>query len=155
MTIDMTVTSMTTANNPASQQRDLSYEVECEISKIDHLVQFAGDEIAFRSIIRRFLQNVASLTHLLADSRRRAKDKQVQVMAAEREHRERVERDNQILEEHRRRAAEAFSSYYGIQRQVKPICGDYLANVALVMLEESKDQREQAASASEQKERQK
>ena len=84
---------------------------------------------------------MASLTHLLADSRRRAKDKQVQIMAAEREHRERVERDNQMLEEHRRRAAEAFSSYYGIRRQVRPICGDYLANVALVMQEESKEQQ--------------
>ena len=75
MTIDMTVTQMTTGNNSA--QRDFSYEVECEISKIDHLIQFANDEIAFRSIIRRFLQNVASLTHLLADSRRRAKEKQM------------------------------------------------------------------------------
>lgn len=67
----MTVTQMTT---PGSRVAEFSYEVECEISKIDYLLQNAGDELRFRSIVRRYLQNVASLTHLLADCRRRAKD---------------------------------------------------------------------------------
>ena len=66
----MTVTKMQTSYN----SDHLSYEVELEISKVDYLLQFANDEFRFRSIIRRFLQNSASLTHLLASSKHKAKE---------------------------------------------------------------------------------
>jgi len=41
---------------------------------VDYLLEFVNDELRFRSIIRRFLQNAASLTHLLAYSRHKAKE---------------------------------------------------------------------------------
>ena len=37
-------------------------------------MQNAQDEFAFRSIVRRYVQNVAALTHVLAYARRKAKE---------------------------------------------------------------------------------
>ena len=68
----MTVTKMSNAgggmNNHQlmSQDSDFNYEVELEISDIKHLIAHAGNQQAFNSLVRRFLQNAASLTHLLA-----------------------------------------------------------------------------------------
>ena len=71
LTIDMTITRMiapsTKAKGKKAAQSDRwSYEVECEVSNVEHLIELAGDEIAFRSAIQMYLQNVASLTHLLS-----------------------------------------------------------------------------------------
>lgn len=69
----MTVTKMTTPDHNVPVDK-FSYEVELEVSKVDYLIGFARNEINFRSLIRRFLQNAASLTHLLAYARRKAKE---------------------------------------------------------------------------------
>lgn len=61
MAIDFTKTVMTTKPGMDSW----SYEVELEIKDIKHLIAFSGDPQQFRSLIRRFLQNAASLTNLM------------------------------------------------------------------------------------------
>ena len=50
----MTVTRMQTANRTGPVD-NFSYEVELEITKMDYLAGFAGDELGFRSIIRRYM----------------------------------------------------------------------------------------------------
>ena len=65
MRLDMTVTQ--SSNKGKSE---LDYEVELEICDVNYLMGYVGDEIAFRSIIRRFLQNAAMLTKFLAHGRR-------------------------------------------------------------------------------------
>lgn len=52
--LDMTVTRMQTANRTGPVD-NFSYEVELEITKMDYLAGFAGDELGFRSIIRRYM----------------------------------------------------------------------------------------------------
>ena len=42
-----------------------SFEVELEIKDINHLIANSRDPNQFRSVIRRFLQNAASLTNLM------------------------------------------------------------------------------------------
>jgi hypothetical protein len=69
----MTVTKMITPGKTGPVDQ-FGYEVELEVSKVDYLIGFARDEKNFRSLIRRFLQNAASLTHLLAYARRKAKE---------------------------------------------------------------------------------
>ena len=77
MRLDMTVTRMTAGGGRGrSHQKSgdqFSYEVELEVSKIDWLLQFVNDEQRFRSVVRRFLQNAASLTRLMDYSRSQAK----------------------------------------------------------------------------------
>ena len=55
---------------------ELSYEVELEVEDIDWLVRQAKDSnhFLFQSAIRRYIQNAASLSHVLARSRMRAKE---------------------------------------------------------------------------------
>ena len=50
MRLDMTVTQSSN-----KRKDDLDYEVELEISDINYLMRFSNDEIAFRSLIRRYL----------------------------------------------------------------------------------------------------
>lgn len=70
MTVTETERKAGKSGNPlATTVKEINYEVELEINDVSFFVQNLGDETAFRSIVRRFLQNAASLTHLLAISR--------------------------------------------------------------------------------------
>jgi hypothetical protein len=48
-----------------ARQQEVAYEVEVEICDMDWLSKF--NQIDLRSIVRRYLQNVAALTHLMKE----------------------------------------------------------------------------------------
>ena len=66
----MTVTRMTTASN--SNNNSFSYEVELEVSDVRSFILHANDEKSFRSLVRCYLENAASLTHLLAYAKQKS-----------------------------------------------------------------------------------
>ena len=47
-----------------------------------------------------------------------------------------------MMQSYRSEASTAFSRYYSLPSTVKPICGDYLANVAMTMEKESEEKKE-------------
>ena len=126
---------------------DLSYEVELEISDVNYLIQFANNPPAFHSLVRRFLQNAASLTHLLASCKG-------EIMHQQRQREEHIkreaEKEEKMMAEYAKEVSDAFQSYYKLdggegrsRKRVRPICGDYLANVALKKRRKLQDQGEE------------
>lgn len=47
-----------------------------------------------------------------------------------------------MMQSYRNEASSTFSRYYNLPSTVKPICGDYLANVAMTMEKESEEKKE-------------
>jgi len=46
------------------------------------------------------------------------------------------------MQAYRTEASNVFSRYYRLPGSVKPICGDYLANVAMTMQKQSEENKE-------------
>ena len=88
------------------------------------------DHALFLSPMRRFLQNVASLTHVLKYAKQMAIKEKLQLQASKESQ---VRSEQQLMNNHQKECEQAFESYYQIKKKskkVKPLCGDYLHTIA-------------------------
>lgn len=96
------------------------------------LIQHSKDPLMFRRLVRRFLQNAASLTNLMALivielAGAKAAQQKLQV--------DQAKKNLEMMAAHKSELDSAFERHYSTS--VKPICGNYLHEVAFSL--ESKE----------------
>ena len=130
MKLDFTISQMQLSSGSLGQ---LEYEIELEISDIMYLQNNIANPELFHGIVRRFLQNTFSLTHLMY---RCTRDIDLQIEHKKQEEIKEKEKIRIMAKVHatkfQEEAPRAFAKYYGMT--AVPICGDYLHSVALARL---------------------
>ena len=86
-----------------------TYEIEIEIIDIEFLIGFSQDPYKFKSLIKRFLQNTASITNLMFACYHELvnlKDQKYQLQLQQQEY------EAKLLAEHEKKLTTAFKDYY-------------------------------------------
>eukprot|EP00347_Sterkiella_histriomuscorum_P004696 403359456 len=120
MTFDLTETQRINPEN--NQVLEENFEVEAEITDVNHLRQNLQNYEQFVSIIRRFLQNIGGLMNLVHDIIRNS-DQMIQ------------QNQSELMNQYQEDLNRNYKQFY--DNAPKSIVGDYLSSVATAIMREN------------------